>query len=375
MQYPVVGGMNGVAQNLFPDHVSEDLFVSYMARTMFSQWIGGIDQPVHRRQVKSGEGLAFEVPRLYALDWQNPSIDGQRKEGFEQQQRIETMMITLTQYTWSVKNRDLELMRMGTPVQSKMLERAIPQIREASAKHFDHSVLKAATTDVYRPLGSWDNGVMPITARAVAGTLEYEYAGGATLPATVAAAIGAALDETTKASVKFIRHGVDKALASTDEDSIRPYSMTMFHGQISPRYIVLLSTAAVRQLENDPTFIAAFTARGLALQDQPSPVNGAFFVGAIDAALVFRCPELDHAHYKITYAQKTYSWGLLFGVGAWGLGWGLFPRVVTVANEAELKRSVYSHEIRGLQSLRYPSLSRPAAKAEQGIIHLFSRDS
>jgi len=377
MQYPIIGNFNGVAGQLFPDHICDDLYMQWMARTTFSEWVGGTDKPVLKKTVKSGEGLAFEVPRLYAIDWQNPIIDGQIKDGFEQQQRVESIMVTMTQYTWAIKNTDLELMNVGTPLQPKVLADALPQIRDASSKHFDDSLLKAATTQTYNQTGVYQNGVMPITERAVVGDNEmivYTYAGGATLPATIEGLAGGAFDYTTKASVANIKACVDKALVTSPAaDGIKPYNVSMLHGQLNPSYIKLMSSAAVRQLELDPNFITPFTARGLALQDQPSPVNGAFFVGKIDAAYIFRCPDLDR--YKIVINGHTYSWNLMFGVGAWAVGWGLFPKIVTVEDMRELKRGIYSHEIRGLQSLRYPSLNNAAILAEQGIIHSFTRDS
>lgn len=403
--YPVVNPVQGISSGLFPKHVSAKLFKQYIQLFPLINFMGMEEtRPIAIHRMKRGEGWAYTVGKLNAMDYTKPVLNFDQVSGTAKDITIDEFTVQCRKQAFLREIKGRDLLELGTPVDLPATVR--PQLIEACQRNLLKSLLDTAMFDWLSPLGhgGYDiNTQLPSYDRVVMGgvnnggtaaqdgadrTAYYNKANLKT--AWNSLPTGAAFNEGGLSAKHLLKL---KAIATSGgysggatyvngdiEDKLRPAYMKSYKGAPINEYIYFCTTDSIAKLYEDPMFFQSTVARGTVISpDQPDIITGGTYHGKFNGIHIYEVEELSRYMSFSQTGDKKVAWELFIGAGAWTLGWFKEPWITLRDNPTDSIQEYTSHEIRGQETIKFKA-KQPTALAynanmlvEQGIIHSFVR--
>lgn len=396
-------GNNGINTLLFPVDINRKIIKEFVQITPLSSLIGNEpNRPIVRHNFRPGEGIAYRVARLNALDYRSPVLNYDQRRGKEQMQSVDADTVQCNWRTFAVKIAGLDVLRYATPID--LPPEAQSQIVQTYARNLNWDIFNSMSVFAYPNMG-WDpiKKLAPSVAANcnVAGTLpSYDRA----VPALATTRAQWQANQTFNTYLNGFQTSANTAPDGTGlstkhlktlkmyaerggsdvevEADIQPAYIKSRNGFPMNQYYYFAHPQTLTSLTADPLFVQTTIARGTVIDDnQPQMINGADYFGCYLGMHIYALPDLYNYTFTSADGTKKVAWNFLVGAGALSLGWAELPRFRMEMDDYESCVTYYGHEIRGQKLLQFPSRYVASAGAgavvgsnplvEQGIIHSF----
>lgn len=376
-------GNNGINVQLFPVEINRRLIKEFLRTTVLTNLIGDeMTRPIVRHNFKPGEGLAYRVNRLNAINYRKPVFNFDQRRGKEQGQSVDCDTVQCDKRTFQIKITGIDILKYGTPIDLPAEARS--EIVSTYAKNLNWDLFNSMTVYAYPSMG-WnpvEDLVLPTTTNCnVPGTLPSFDRSIPSFPTTrvqwqanqtfntylnafqTPAATSPDGTGLSTQHLEELRQYADRGGSSPEiEPYVQPAFVKSKAGFPMMEYYYFAHPETLVSLMADPLFIAAALGRGTVTDDnQPQMINGADYFGKWRGINIYSVPDL----YKYTFTSddgnKRVACNLLICAGSLSLGYAEYPQFKMEVDDRESSIVYYAHEIRGQKMLQFPS--RYVAKA------------
>jgi hypothetical protein len=373
-------GNGGIDPSLFPVEVSEKFFQEYFKLTPLNTLIGTEPtRPIVRRVMQPGQGLKWEVGKLENLDYKNPSVDFDDRDGVEQQITMFSDSVGARKKTQQVKFTGEEILRFGTPV--NVFNRASMLLMNACKMNLNwdlfnsmlytsyqtsngaYNNLLTGNCNVSGTLPSYDRMIMPIANGS--NITRAAYQANSTFP-TVCNALqtptattyqGSGLSCNHLSQLKMLaQRGNASDLPSNTENLIQPALIRTKGGWGVDEFYYFAHPETIASLESDPKFANSTLYRGTVTDaDQPETISGADYRGKFNGIHIYAVKDLFDYAFTSADGNKRIAINLFMGAAAVELGWAKEPSLGQKIDSKNDIHYFWTHELRGQKMLQFPS--------------------
>lgn len=376
--------------NLFPVNVSEKLQFEFLQISPLMDFAGNASNSIIVKQpMKKGAGVQWRIPRLRALDYKNPVMDLQQREGREQHQIVDVFTIDSHVRSFAVRVPFDQILSYAVPF--NILNPVARELVDTNARNLNWEILKDFTVNQYPniktancnvvgTLPSYDRAVPALsTTRAAwqANATFLTYLNGFQTPGnTTPAGTGLSVAHLRK----LIRYATQGGSSLNIESQVAPANIETKNGWPVNKYVYLMTQESYSSLCLDPQFTGAGAMRGTVIDpNTPQFITGGFYKGEFEGVYLYVVPELSEQILTSADGNKSISWNLFLGAGAHTIGWADITNFGKKDDDYNMFKIFYSHDFRGQGMQTFASkyvLAGGAAAGsnplvEQGVIHSF----